>query len=55
MNIYILLLLFLIIFNLTYCMRSNDFCIPKEEECKGLYDNHHQYQTQCNTLKCNGD
>jgi hypothetical protein len=36
-------------------MRSNDFCIPKQEECKGFYDNHQQYQTQCNTLKCNGD
>lgn len=46
--------LFLFLINLTNCIRTNDFCISKQIECKGFYDIQHKYQTECKKIKCDG-
>lgn len=40
--------------NLTICLKSNDFCILKQQECKGFHDNQHKYQIKCESIKCHG-
>ena len=49
----VLILLFLI-FNLTFALKSSNFCVPKQQECKGYYDDNQNYKIKCNTIKCNG-
>jgi len=51
------ILIFLsLIIRLTSGLKSTDFCILKQKECKGYYDKQQQenYQIKCNPIKCNG-
>jgi hypothetical protein len=41
-------------FHLTLSLKSIDFCIAKQETCKGFYDEQHDYQTKCEPNKCHG-
>ena len=49
-NIIFFLLLFTL--HLTLSLKSTDFCIPKQKECKGYYDKQQNYQINCESIKC---
>jgi hypothetical protein len=53
LNKKILFLLYLSL-KLTICLKSTDFCILKQQECKGFYDNQHKYHIKCESIKCHG-
>jgi len=40
--------------HLTVSLKSLSFCHLKQQECKGFYDEKHNYQTKCELIKCNG-
>jgi len=48
-----LIILFLTV-NLAISLKSTDFCIIKQQECKGFYDYHQNYQIKCELIKCHG-
>jgi hypothetical protein len=48
-----LIVLFLTL-HLTNGLKSTDFCIQKQNECKGFYDKHENYFIKCNPIKCHG-
>jgi hypothetical protein len=49
------ILIFLcLLFHLTFGLKSADFCILKQKECKGFYDRKQNYKIKCNPTKCNG-
>ena len=33
-------------------LKSIDFCITKQEVCKGFYNEKHNYQIKCEPIKC---
>ncbi len=35
-------------------LKSTDFCILKQQQCKGYYDKQQNYQTKCNPIRCHG-
>ena len=41
--------------HLTISLRSSDFCILTQQECKGFYDEFQMYEKNCNIIKCHGD
>ena len=47
---------FLLTFHLAIAiLKPTDFCILKQKECKGFYDEQHNYQTKCKIIqKCHG-
>jgi hypothetical protein len=45
---------FLLTLHLAASLKPNDFCIRKQQECKGFYDRKHNYHTKCELIKCNG-
>ncbi len=47
----IILILFFIV-HLTLSLKSIDFCIAKQEACKGFYDEKHEYKIKCEPIKC---
>ncbi len=48
------LTLILLALNLTTCLIVNDFCVRKQEECKGVYDKKQNYKIKCNLVECYG-
>jgi len=48
------LILILLALNLATSLRINDFCVRKQEECKGFYDEKQNYKTECNLIECYG-
>jgi len=52
--INIKLIIFVLILHLAASLKPNDFCIRKQQECKGFYDRKHNYHTKCELIKCNG-
>lgn len=48
------ILIFLFLADLTLCIKPTDFCILKQEECKGYYDINQIYHTKCSSIKCHG-
>jgi hypothetical protein len=47
-------LVFLLTLHLVATLKNIDFCIRKQQECKGFYDIQHNYHIQCDLIKCNG-
>jgi len=47
-------LIFVLTLHLAATLKPNDFCIRKQQECKGFYDRKHNYHIQCELIKCNG-
>jgi len=45
-------LIFLLTLHLVMSLKSNDFCILKQKECKGFYDKQHKYYKVCELIKC---
>ena len=43
------------ILHLTLSLKSTDFCIAKQEACKGFYDKNHKYQIKCELIKCHSE
>jgi len=52
-NKKILIILFLTI-HLAISLKSTDFCIVKQQECKGFYNYKQNYQIECKLIKCHG-
>ena len=50
----ILLIILFLTLNLTFSLKSSDFCILKQQECKGFYDEKKSYQIKCDLIKCHG-
>ncbi len=48
------LIIVLLFLHSIICLKSNDFCIIKQKECKGFYDLKNNYKTKCNLIKCHG-
>jgi hypothetical protein len=48
------LILILLALNLTTSLLVNDFCIRKQKECKGFYDEKQNYKIKCNLIECYG-
>ena len=48
------LMLILFALNLTISLMVNDFCIRKQEKCKGFYDEKQNYKIKCNLVECYG-
>ena len=46
-------LVFLLTLHLVATLKNIDFCIRKQQECKGFYDIQHNYHIQCDLIKCN--
>ena len=48
----------LIILSLTFHfsigIKSTDFCVLKQKECKGYYNENQIYKIECNSIKCHG-
>jgi hypothetical protein len=42
------------ILHLTISLKSNDFCIVKQQDCKGFYDKDDNYKTKCEPVMCHG-
>jgi hypothetical protein len=42
-------------FNLTTSLKTTDFCILNQQECKGFYDRKENYHTKCDLIKCHGN
>lgn len=43
------------IIHLTFSLKSSNFCMIKQQTCRGIYDETHQkYQTKCEFIKCFG-
>jgi hypothetical protein len=40
--------------HLTISLKIKDFCLRKQEECKGYYDEKQIYKIKCNPIKCHG-
>lgn len=40
--------------DLTLSVKPTDFCILKQEECKGYYDINQIYHTKCSSIRCHG-
>jgi hypothetical protein len=38
--------------NLTISLKTTDFCILNQQECKGFYDRKENYYTKCDLIKC---
>ena len=36
------------------CLKSTEFCVRKQQECKGFYDRTQNYEINCNKVKCHG-
>jgi len=36
------------------CLKSTEFCVRKQQECKGFYDRTQNYEIKCNKVKCHG-
>ncbi len=53
LNINVLIIL-LIKLHLAICFEANDFCVLKQQECKGFIDDQQKYQIKCNLIKCHG-
>jgi len=47
-------LIFLLTLHLVVTLKNIDFCIRKQQECKGFYDIQHNYHIHCELMKCNG-
>jgi hypothetical protein len=47
-------IVFMLALHLIYGLKSTDYCIQKQKECKGYYDNQQNYHTKCKPVKCNG-
>jgi hypothetical protein len=47
-------LIFLLTLHLVATLKPNDFCIRKQQECKGFYDRKHNYHNKCELMKCIG-
>ena len=47
-----IIFLFLFTLHLTLGLKSTDFCILKQKECKGYYDKYQNYQINCESMKC---
>lgn len=50
----VIVILFFIL-HLTLSLKSTDFCIAKQEACKGFYDKNHKYQIKCELIKCHSE
>jgi hypothetical protein len=37
-----------------FCLKPTEFCILRQQECKGFYDRSQNYQIKCNKVKCHG-
>jgi hypothetical protein len=48
-----ILLILLFRFQLAMSLKSSDFCITKQEVCKGFYNEKYNYQIKCELIKCN--
>ena len=35
-----------------FCLKSTDFCLQKQQQCKGFYDKHENYHIKCESIKC---
>ena len=46
-NIITLIFLLKIQNSIVFCLKSNDLCIPKQQECKGFYDEQNNYSIKC--------
>jgi len=45
--------IFLLTLHLVATLKPYDFCIRKQQECKGFYDRKHNYHNKCELMKCN--
>ena len=54
LNKKILVILMLKLHLTIFCLKSTEFCIRKQQECKGFYDRTQNYQIKCNKVKCHG-
>lgn len=48
------LIILILTIHLTISLRSNDFCIVKQQDCKGFYDKNDNYKTKCEPVMCHG-
>jgi hypothetical protein len=48
------LIIFILALHLIFGLKSTDYCIRKQKECKGYYDKQQNYHTKCKPVKCNG-
>ena len=51
-SILTILFLTLLALDLTIGLKLNDFCIEKQQECKGFYNENQSYHTKCELIKC---
>ena len=49
-----ILIILCLTLHLTVSLKSLNFCHLKQQECKGFYDEKHNYHTKCESIKCNG-
>jgi hypothetical protein len=52
--IIIIIMLFLLIIDLTIGLKSTDFCVLKQQEYKGFYDEKLNYQIKNESINCHG-